>query len=85
MQTRNSYYKNIINTFASQYFAFEENNEPFLLENASNLTHEFLQDNFNKKNFVKIVIKKTSVKLDVFSRRNGSFFSQKPGAEKQKC
>ena len=24
--------------------------EPFLFENASNLTHEFLYDNFNKKN-----------------------------------
>ena len=41
---------------------FEERNELFLLENVSNLTHEFLYDNFNKKillNFlVKVVIQK---------------------------
>ena len=39
-----------------------KNKVPFLLENVSNLTHEFLYDNFNKKillNFlVKIVIQK---------------------------
>ena len=38
-----------INTFASQRHVFDEKNEPFLLENASNLTHEFLYDKFNKK------------------------------------
>ena len=38
-----------INTFAFERLVFEENNEPFLLENASNLTHECLYDNFNKK------------------------------------
>ena len=27
----------------------EKINDPFCLENASNLTHEFLYDNFNKK------------------------------------
>ena len=43
-----------INTFASQRFILEGKNEPFLLENASNLTHEFLQENF----VVKIVIQK---------------------------
>ena len=41
---------------------FEEKNGPFLLKNASNLTHEYEYNNFNKKNslnfFVKIVIKK---------------------------
>ena len=39
-----------------------KNRVPFLLENVSNLTHEFLYDNFNKKillNFlVKIVMQK---------------------------
>ena len=43
--------------------------EPFFLENASNLTHEFFMTSF-----------------DAFSRRNDSFiFSQKEGAQKQKC
>ena len=40
----------------------KEKNEPFLLENALNLTHEFLYDNFKKKidqNFlVNIIIQK---------------------------
>ena len=36
-------------TFAFQRLVFEEKNEPFILENASNLTHEILYDNFNKK------------------------------------
>ena len=40
---------NFFNTFASQGLVFEEKNEPFLIENASYLTHEFLYDNFNKK------------------------------------
>ena len=31
----------IINTFASPRLVFEEKNEPVLLENTSNLTHEF--------------------------------------------
>ena len=39
----------LLNTFASQRFVFEGKNEVFLLENTSNLTHEFLYDNFNKK------------------------------------
>ena len=37
------------NTVASQRLVFEEKCEPFLLENTSNLIHEFLYDNFNKK------------------------------------
>ena len=37
------------NTFASERLIFDGKIEPFLLENASNLTHEFLYDNFNKK------------------------------------
>ena len=41
------YYKEYSNIFASQRLVFQENNEPFLLENASNLKHEFLYDNFN--------------------------------------
>ena len=38
-----------INTFTSQRLVSEEKNEPFLLENASNMTHKLLYDNFNKK------------------------------------
>ena len=36
----------LINTFASQCLVCEEKNEPFLLENASNLTHEFFMTIF---------------------------------------
>ena len=39
----------VINTFASQPLVFEGKNELSILENVSNLTHEFLYDNFNKK------------------------------------
>ena len=57
----------IFNTFASQRLVFEQNNEPFLLENASNLTNEFLYDNFNKKIyqdfFVKIVTQKLTCEI----------------------
>ena len=53
-----------VNTFASQCLVFEEKNEPYLLENAPNLTNKFLHDNFNKNillNFlVKTVVKSTS-------------------------
>ena len=34
---------------ASRRLVFQGNNESFLLKNASNLTHEFVYDNFNKK------------------------------------
>ena len=44
------------NTFAFQRLVFEGKNEPFLLENASNLNHEFLYDNFNKKIFLNFLI-----------------------------
>ena len=37
-----------ITTFASQRRVFEGKNEAFLLENASNLTHEFLYENLNE-------------------------------------
>ena len=50
-----------INTFTSQRLVSEEKNEPFLLENASNLTHEFLYNNLTRyiQNFFgKIVIQK---------------------------
>ena len=43
------YYKNELNTFASERLYLKKNNEPFSLKNSSNLTHEFLYDNFNKK------------------------------------
>ena len=66
------------NTFVSGRFFFGEKiNGQFRLENALNLPHEFLYDNFNKRillNFlVKIVIKNAGVKFDAFSKRNGSF------------
>ena len=41
--------KPFLNSFASQHLVFEEKIEPFLLENGSNQTHDFLYDNFNKK------------------------------------
>ena len=47
----------MINTFASQSNVFEEKKEPFLFENVSNLTHEFLYDNFNKKLFLIFLVK----------------------------
>ena len=37
------------NFFASQHLVIEEKNEQFLLEKASNLTHEFLYDIFIQK------------------------------------
>ena len=39
--------KYLINTFASQRLVFEGINEPFFLENASNLTHKFLHDDLS--------------------------------------
>ena len=56
----------IINTFTTQHLSFEENNEPFLLENASNLTRGFLNDNFNKKillNLLKLSYQSSFVKV----------------------
>ena len=47
----------LFNTFASQRLVFWGKNEPFILENALNLSHEFLYDHFNKKNFVKCSFK----------------------------
>ena len=49
------------NIFASKRLVFEKKlNESFSFKNASNLTHGFIYDNFNKKikqNIVKISIK----------------------------
>ena len=39
----------LLKHFCFSVHRFEGKNEPFLVENASNLTHEFLYDNFNKK------------------------------------
>ena len=64
------------NTFASQRLVFEEKNLPFLLENSSNLTHEFLYDNFNKKILLNLMH---------FQEEMVNFFPQKRGAEKRKC
>ena len=80
----------LFNTFAFQRLVFEGKNGIFILENASNLTHEFLYDIFNNKillNFflLKLLYKNSCVKFHAFSRRNGYFFSQKRGAEKRKC
>ena len=68
-----------INTFTSQSLIFEEKNEPFHLEKASNLTHEFLYDNLNKKillNFlVKVVIQKLMCQiLCIFKEKWFIFF-----------
>ena len=43
------FHQDIKITLLSQRFVFEGKTEPFLLENASNLTHEFLYDNLKKK------------------------------------
>ena len=69
-----NWWNKTINTFASQCLVFEEKIEPFFLENALNLKHEFLYD--KQENFVK---------LHAFSKRNRSFFPQKSDPEKQKC
>ena len=53
---------NII-TFASQSHVLEEENEPFLLENISNFTHEFLYDIFNKKILLNFLVKNIIQKL----------------------
>ena len=48
--------------------------ESFLLEDASNLTYEFLYDTFNfQENLFKIVIENSCVKFDAFLRRDGIF------------
>ena len=39
----------VFNSYTSQRLVFEGKNEPFLHKNASNLAHEFLYHNFNKK------------------------------------
>ena len=48
----------LFNALISQRLIFDEKNELFLLENTSNLTHEFFYDIFNEKiyqNLVKII------------------------------
>ena len=73
-------------SFLSVLFLREKKTISF--ENASNLTHHFLYDNFNKKIlqnlFVKVIIKNLFVKFDAFSRRNGSLFSSKTRCWKAK-
>ena len=71
-----------INSFASHDLGFEEKSESFLVEKASNLTHEFLYDNFNKKMLTicflfKFSNKYSCVKFDAFSKGNSSFFPLK--------
>ena len=71
-----------LNIFASQRFVFEKKNEPFLLEKASNLTLEFLYDNFNKKY---CHTKSHILNIVYFQGEIVHFFSQKRSAEKKKC
>ena len=54
---------NIIITSASQRLAFEEKTEPVFFENASNLTREFLYDNFNKKILLNFLVNIVILKL----------------------
>ena len=55
-----------------------EKNKSFLFENASNLTHEFLYDNFNKKIQEFFLMQIVITKSPLLSRLNGSFiFSSK--------
>ena len=49
--------RQFVNTFASQYLIFQGKNEIFLHENAKNLTHKFLYDNFNKKIYSNFLVK----------------------------
>ena len=79
-------YFRIFNTFASYRLVFEEKNEPFFHENASNLTDEFLYDNLKRKILIKclfkIAIKNSHGKYVEFSRQIGYFFPPKRGAQK---
>ena len=61
-----------------------ENNESFFLENVSNLPHDFFCMTILLNFLVKIHIQKKNScgKFDAFSRKNGSFFPKKRGAEK---
>ena len=76
----------MFNTFASQRLVFEEENEPFLIKIALNLTHEFLYDNFNNKIFMlKLSYKNSCAKFNAYSRQKDSFiFTLKEGYQKQK-
>ena len=51
--------------------------ESFHIENVSYLTHEFVNENFDKKAFlnflVKLLCKKSCVKFNAFSKRNSLF------------
>ena len=71
------------NTFAPQRLFLRKN----LLENASNLSHEFLYDNFNTNILLNFLLKLSNrnscVKFRAISRINGSFFSQKRGARSE--
>ena len=68
----------MFNTFASQRLGFEGKNEPFILENVSNLTHEFFMTILTRKFFMlNLSYKNSCVKFDAFSRRNSLFFPQK--------
>ena len=62
--------KDSINTLASPCLILREN-EPFLLDNTSNLTHEFLLQ--FKKTLLNFSCKTSCVKFDVFSKQNGLF------------
>ena len=73
--------------FATEGLSRKKTNKLFCLENTLNFTHEFFNDNFNKKikkNFLlKLSYKNPCVKFNTFSRKNGSFVSSKRGAQRQ--
>ena len=54
------------------FLNLREKNEPFCLENASNLTREFLYDMFNKKNFRNFLVKGAIQKLKIEVLRSES-------------
>ena len=62
-----------------------EKKEPFLVENLSNLTLEFLYDNFKKKVLLNFVVKIIIKNLMHFQGEIVHFFPQKQSAEKRKC
>ena len=55
--------KQNLNPFASQRLVFKGKIKLFLFENASNLPHEFLYDNFNKKSLLNFLVKIVKQKL----------------------
>ena len=73
-----TFFKNMINTFASERHHFEKKrNEPYCLENASNLMLEFLYEFFKKKIYQNLSYKKAFVNFDAFLKKMAKLFFSK--------